>query len=200
MSTNIPTKDLGIVGLVARFKPVHKGHVAMLEAVCSRAKHVYIGLGSTNKYNLKNPFTANESREMVELALKQKYANYSFVEVPDLDNGPKWREMILGIYCKLDHFVTANDYVESLLKNDYKIIYPLDIIPEEKRVWGNATIVRVAMAKGEKWEELVPDDVVDYIKQNKLDERFCKEFGLATIVDDASQIMAGSQIVVGDAK
>lgn len=181
--------SLGIVGLVARFKPVHKGHVAMLEAVCSRAKHVYIGLGSTNKYNLKNPFTANESREMVDLVLKPKFNNYSFIEVPDLDNGPKWREMILNLYGKLDYFITANDYVESLLKNDYKIIHPLEIIPEEKKVWGNATMVRTAIAKGDAWEHLVPDLIVDYIKQNKLDERFCKEFGLATIVDNAGQVI-----------
>ncbi len=175
--------SLGIAGLVARFKPVHKGHAVLLESVCSRSKHVYIGLGSANKHDLKNPFTAEESKKMIDLVLKPKYNDYSFIEVPDLDNGPKWREMILELYGRLDYFITGNDYVESLLKNDYKLIHPREIIPEDKHIFGNATMVRTAMAKGDAWEHLVPAVVADYIKQNTLDERFCMEFGFATIAE-----------------
>ncbi len=63
------TKDLGVVGIIARFKPVHKGHAAILEALCERADLVYIGLGSPNKYDVRNPFSAKESEEMIDLVI-----------------------------------------------------------------------------------------------------------------------------------
>ncbi|MEK6964424.1 MAG: hypothetical protein AABX70_08450 [Nanoarchaeota archaeon] len=174
-------KDLGIVGTVARFKPVHKGHAVMLETLCERSDYVYIGLGSSNRYNVRNPFTPQESAEMIDLVLKPKFSNYSFVEVPDLDNGPKWRELALGLFGKLDHFVTANDYVETLLKNDYSVIHPARLVPQDKWVYICATMVRDALAKGEPWEHMVPDPVTVYLKEKGLADRFVKEFGLATL-------------------
>ncbi|MBI4918685.1 adenylyltransferase/cytidyltransferase family protein [archaeon] len=174
-------KDLGIVAHVARFKPMHKGHQVVLESLCERADHVYIGLGSTNKYNYKNPFTAKESREMIDLILKPKYSNYSFIEVPDLDNGPRWKEQAVNLFGKLDHFVTANDYVDDLLKEHYDLLHTLQVIPLDKRIRVNATMVRYAIACGESWEHLVPEEIVKYIKEKKLDERLIKEFGLEII-------------------
>ena len=174
-------KDLGIVGTVGRFKPLHNGHAVVLEAMCERSIHVYIGIGSTNRYNMRNPFTKEETQSMINLVLQKKFSNYSFVDVPDLDNGPKWREQALQIYGKLDHFITTNDYVESLLKNDYDLIHTFTLLPNEKRIFLEATMVRIAIAKGEAWEKFVPPVIATYLKENKLDERFCKEFGLATL-------------------
>ncbi len=175
------TKDLGTVAHVARFKPLHKGHQVVLEALCERADHVYIGLGSTNKYNFKNPFTAQESKEMIDLILKPKYSNYSFIEVPDLDNGPRWKEQAVKLFGKLDHFVTANDYVDDLLKDDYHLLHTLQVIPLDKRVRVNATMVRYAIACGQPWEHFVPEEISKYLKEKKLDERLIKEFGLEII-------------------
>lgn len=168
---------LGIVGTIGRFKPVHKGHAAMLEAVCENAVHVYIGVGSPNKYDGRNPFTAKESREMIDSVLKPKFKNYSFVEVPDFDDGPVWRGQTLKLFGKLDCFVTSNDYVVELLKNDYKIIHPFQIVPWEKIVPVTATMVRTAIAQNKQWQDFVPQPVIDYIKSNHLDARLRKEFG-----------------------
>ena len=168
--------SLGIVGTVGRFKPVHKGHAAMLESICANAEHVYIGLGSPNKYDARNTFTAKESAEMIDAFLKQKFNNYSFIEVPDFDDGFLWRENTVKLFGKLDCFVTSNDYVVELLKNDYKIIHSFEIVSAEKLMPITATIVRTAIAKSERWQHFVPQVVVEYIKKNQLDERFRKEF------------------------
>ncbi|MBI4144103.1 adenylyltransferase/cytidyltransferase family protein [Candidatus Woesearchaeota archaeon] len=173
-------KDLGVVGTVARFKPVHKGHAAVLEAICERADRAIIGLGSTNKYDVNNPFTAQESREMIGIVLK-RFNNYTIIEIPDLDHGPRWREQVLKAFGKLDNFVTANDYVARLLKHDYNILHTLTIIPGEKRFPVTGTIVRYTMACFSPWERLVPEQVADYIKTRKLDERFRREFGQTAI-------------------
>ncbi len=173
---------LGRVGLVARFKPVHLGHAAMIEAVVSRAEAVRLGIGSSNKYDLRNPFTAAETAEMI--ALVPGGAGCDLVEVPDLGNGPRWREMVLAMFGPLDLFVTANDYVRSLLEDDYPIAHPTAIIPAERHVPVDGTMVRRAMARGEEWRAMVPPAIAAYLDERGLVARFRREFGLATLALD----------------
>jgi nicotinic acid mononucleotide adenylyltransferase len=89
--------------------------------------------------------------------------------------------MVIELLGELDLFVTANPYVESLLRKDYPIVHPLELIPVEKQMQVDGSRVRRAMARGEDWESLVPARVAEYLKSNKLDERFRREFGLQTL-------------------
>lgn len=178
---------LGRVGLIARFKPLHNGGALMLEAVCERAGHVVIGIGSCNKYNARNPFTADESKDMVDKFLTGRFSNYSFISVPDFGHIPKysdgqmWREYIFNTYGELDHFVSGNDYVSELLKNNYDIIHPASLISRDKQVRLRATEVRIEMARFGNWKELVPENVAGYLESSGLVDRFRREFGLETL-------------------
>jgi nicotinamide-nucleotide adenylyltransferase len=42
------------IGMIARWKPLHLGHVAVLQALCQRGDFVLIGMGSSNRYNVRN--------------------------------------------------------------------------------------------------------------------------------------------------
>lgn len=194
-------KKYGKVGLVARFKPLHNGHKMMLEAICDNAEHVVIGLGSVGKYDVRNPFTAEESKEMVDLVLKGKYSNYSFCYVPDVsktvkvdvNNAPAWAKNVYERFGNLDAFITANDSeVKPFLEKYYTIVKPLDLLPQEKRVRVNATMVREELARNGDWRSLVPPQVADYIKENGLDKRFRQDFGLMTLAYIADEIMNGN--------
>lgn len=186
-------KELGRVGLVGRFKPLHNGGAIMLESVCQKADHVIIGLGSSNKYNVRNPFTADESQAMIDLFLRPKHSNYEFVKIPDFahhpeyGDGQRWRQYVVDSMGPLDHFVSGNDYVQALLSNDYDIMHPADLIPKERQLMLRATEVRVEMARGDGWKTLVPYEVSRYIEQNGLDKRFRQEFGLHTLACAADE-------------
>ena len=56
---------------------------AVLRALCGGAGHVLIGVGSSNRYNFRNPFTLAETESMLRLALPE-FSNYEFIPVPDL--------------------------------------------------------------------------------------------------------------------
>lgn len=178
---------LGKVGLVGRFKPLHNGAAAMLESVCEKAEHVMIGIGSTNKYNLRNPFTPEESEGMIRSLLEKKFSNYEFLHIPDFAHipdyadGKKWKSVILERFGVLDKFVTSNEYIANLLKDTYEIVLPVYLIPKEKQVKLKATEVRLEIAKDGAWEKFVPAEVADYLKKNGIIGRFQKEFGLATL-------------------
>ena len=172
------------IGMVARWRPVHRGHVPVLRALCDCAEHALIGIGSANRYNARNPFTLEETTAMLRLALAGR-ENYTLLPVADLDDGPRWRVMITQLFGPLDAFVTANPYVAQLLATDYSIIKPVTLVPEEERIAVDGSMVRRALARGADWRELVPPQVADYISAQQLDQRFRREFGLETLALDA---------------
>jgi nicotinamide-nucleotide adenylyltransferase len=168
------------IGMVARWQPVHHGHALVLRALCDRAARTLIGIGSSNRYNLRNPFTLEETSDMIRLALDGR-ENYTLIPVPDLDDGPRWRLMILDLFGPLDLFVTANPYVASLLAADYRVVKPVELISEDEQIAIDGTMVRREMACGDGWRNLVPKNVADYIAAKQLEERFRREFGLETL-------------------
>ena len=166
--------------MVARWKPVHNGHAVALAALGEAARDVVIGIGSSNRYDVRNPFTADETEDMLRAALMGR-AGYTLKRVADLDDGPRWRELVVGLFGPLDAFVTDNPYVAHLLEGDYEVIRPVALVPPERRVAVDGTSVRRALALGDGWRELVPGAVREYIVARGLDRRFREEFGLETL-------------------
>jgi nicotinamide mononucleotide adenylyltransferase len=184
--------NLGTIGVIGRWKPLHLGGAAMLETLCKQAEHVKIGIGSCNKYNLRNPWTAEESYEMISVYLTPRFHNFSvlfipdYAHIPEYRDGKRWKQNIAEEFGELDYFVTGDKYVAQLLQDKYKILHPGDLVSEDKQVFLKATAVRVEMAKNGNWQQFVPKETAEYIIKNKLDERFRKEFGLQTIAQLAS--------------
>ncbi len=176
----MPNKKYTRIAMIARWKPVHLGHAAILRALCGNGEEALIGIGSSNRYNARNPFTLDETRDMIQLVLAD-FSNYRIVPVPDLDDGPRWRVMVKELFGALDAFVTENPYVTHLLADDYRVIRPVELIPPRERVPAEGSAVRRLMAQGGDWESLVPNSVAEYIKSNRLDVRFRNEFGLETL-------------------
>ena len=172
------------IGIIARWRPVHNGHVPVLRGNLQQAGHALIGIGSANRYDMRNPFTLEETTEMLGLAL-QEFSNYTLIAVPDLDDGPRWRELVKRSFGTLDLFISDNPYVLSLLKEDYAIQRPVTLVPLAERLPLDGTTVRGAMARGEDWQSLVPPAVAEYIVRHELDVRFRREFGLQTIAQGA---------------
>ena len=181
------TSPLGRVGFVGRFKPLHNGGYSLLESACKNSDHVLIGIGSCNKYNLRNPFTAEESEEMIRRTLSPVYSNFEisyvpdFAQVPEFSDGKEWKKYIVDKFGKLDYFISGNDFVRELLADSYPLLQPYEIIPEERKVRLKSTEVRIEMARFGDWESLVPKPVEEYLKQNGIVERFRSEFGIKTL-------------------
>jgi len=175
------------IAMIARWRPVHNGHLPVLRALCQRAEQVIIGIGSANRYDLRNPFTLEETTDMLGLTLAD-FDNYTLAPIPDLDDGPRWREMVKGLLGTLDLFITDNPYVFNLLKEDYRIERPVTLVPLNERIPLDGTTVRRAMARGEGWQSLVPSVVAEYMIDHQLDVRFRREFGLQTLAQAVDSI------------
>lgn len=167
--------------MIARWKPVHLGHAAVLRALVRSADHVVLGIGSSNKLDVHNPFTAAETRAMLALALGDDQARCTVLDIPDLGDPPRWRLMVRELLGPLDQFVTANPWVEGLMRPDYPVVHPVTLLAPGEQVRVSGTMVRVAMARGGDWERLVPPAVANYLLDRGLAARFVREFGLETL-------------------
>ncbi len=172
---------VGRLGLVARFKPVHLGHLAVLEGALERAATVVIGLGSANRHDLDNPWSAEESAAMIRTALGPAASRVTLVELEDLGDGPRWASLAVDRLGPLDLFVTANAYVAQLLERRYRVAPMVSLVAPERRVRVDGRQVRAAMARGDEWRALVPPAVAELLVREGLVDRFRREFGLATL-------------------
>jgi nicotinamide-nucleotide adenylyltransferase len=168
------------IAIIARWQPVHLGHTPVLHGLCRHAKEVLIGIGSANRHNYRNPFSVEERIGMLDSVLSS-WDHYSLIPVEDLDDGPRWQVLVQDLFGKLDAFVTANPYVESLLENIYNVIHPIEFVPADQRIAIDGAMVRLAMARGGDWQTMVPVEIREFIDRNRLDDRFRKEFGLETL-------------------
>lgn len=166
-------------GFLARFRPPHLGHAAVLAALGRTAETVVVGVGSANRYDLDNPFTGDETAGLLAPLLPEGRAEIHLL--PDLYDGPRWAEMVRERFGGLDFFVTANPYVRSLLEGTWRVTHPLEILEPGERVAVEGKDVRRAMARGEAWERLVPPAVAGELKARGLARRFREEFGLETL-------------------
>ena len=55
--------------MVARWRPVHRGHAAVLRALCASGEETLIGIGSANRCNVRNPFTIEDEQRAVDYAM-----------------------------------------------------------------------------------------------------------------------------------
>jgi len=181
----------GSVGFIGRFKPLHNGAALVLERLCEAADHVVIGIGSSNKYNLRNPFTPEETKAMIDAYLRPRFTNYETLFVPDFGHLPEgrdgrlWKSYVIEYFGNLDVFVTGNSYVAELLKDHYAILHSAALIPREEQFRLRASAVRHAMALGADWKSYVPKEVAAYLESHGLIERFRNEFGLDMLAESA---------------
>lgn len=175
-------KEYNRIGVIGRFKPLHIGAEKLLKSACNKSEFVMIGIGSSNKYNSRNPFTFEETKKMIDLVLKD-FKNYEILAVPDsahipeFADGKKWASDVVEMFGRLDCFVSGNPFVVNLLKDKYKIASPEEILFPEKRGDIKATKIRILIARSGPWGSFVPTEVANYIISNKLDERIRNEFG-----------------------
>jgi nicotinamide mononucleotide adenylyltransferase len=170
-------------GFVARFRPPHLGHAAILSALAREAVTVVVGVGSFNRYDVDNPFTGEETVGLLQPLTRGK--RFELHLLPDLYDGPKWAEMVRERFGEIDVFITANPYVRSLVESFWTVEHPLSILDPAERVAVDGKAVRRAMARGEEWVRLVPPEVARELRARGLVRRFREEFGLETLAREA---------------
>ncbi|MBU3913319.1 MAG: nicotinamide-nucleotide adenylyltransferase [Nanoarchaeota archaeon] len=162
--------DLKMIGLyIGRFQPFHKGHLEVVKSALKEAKHLIIVIAVPLKKIDKDPFSADERKEMIEKVLKdERISNFSLYIVPDI---PSDEEYVAHIRNHVPNFnvvyVGDNKLNERLFKEaGFKVI-------NSRRYYNiSSTKVREDMLKqGNAWKKVVPNAVVEYIERKHLEKK-----------------------------
>jgi nicotinamide mononucleotide adenylyltransferase len=180
--------------VIARWKPPTWSHAALLDALVAGPDttledEVLIGIGSSNRRDPRNPFSAAETAGMLEAYVRPRaVARWRVFAIEDLGDGPRWADLVHGRLGPLDRFVTGNAWVARLLRERYTIVDPRQLIPPDRRVPFGGSEARLALARGgEAWRAFVPPEVAAVLCDRGLVERFRREFGLATLARMATE-------------
>ena len=155
--------------LVGRFQPFHLGHLDAVLFGLSRTENLFIGVGSSNKFNeKKNPFSAEERKDMIISSIESSLiGRIKIFEIPDVDNHEKWTFEIDQIVPKYDVVFTNDEFTKTLFKKRQINVIPVVLKDREKF---SGTNIRQLIIDGKNWQDLVPQGtrkVLDKLNANE---------------------------------
>ena len=164
-------RDMKVGILIGRFQPLHKGHVNAIEFARDNSERLFVIVGSAEKSNQeRNPFSFEERKRMIGLALKGKKLqdNISIVPINDARNHTEWIKSIKNTIGEYNLIFTNDELTEKLFKEDGAEVLN---VPLQDRNELSATEVRKRLELDKEWESLVTPEIVQYLKEINAVER-----------------------------
>lgn len=158
---------------IGRFQPFHLGHLDAIKFALSQVENLWIGIGSSNKSNEKrNPFTADERKEMIISSLDDKTKNRTQIYyIPDIGDHEKWTYHVDSIVPKYDIVFSNDDFTQTLYQKRGIKVIPVSLKDRENL---SGTNIREKIAMGRNWEELVPEGTKKVLLKIDAERRLSK--------------------------
>lgn len=157
---------------IGRFQPFHKGHLEAIKYALNEVDRLIIIVGSAQKsHEPNNPFTSGERIEMIWRTLKKLglLDRVLIIPVPDMENHNLWIPLIDSLVPKYS-LVFSNDPLTIELFRERGV--EVKEVPLKNRELYMATEIRRRITAGEKWEDLVPEEVAEFLKEINYESRF----------------------------
>lgn len=155
--------------LIGRFQPFHLGHLDAVLFGLSRVENLFICIGSSNKSNeRKNPFSAEERREMITLSIEPSITDrIKIFDIPDVGDHEKWTFEIDKIVPKYDVVFTNDEFTKTLFEK--RKINVISVVLKDREKF-SGTNIRNLITEDKNWRDLVPQGT-----RNVLDSINAKE-------------------------
>ncbi len=161
------TKEFGLI--IGRFQPPCLHHLEFIkQAINSGINKLLIGVGDAMVIDQKNFLTAKEVESLLTTNLDKLNFPYELKIIPDIHDPPNYANHVKTIFPLINEsntcLFTDNTYTSDCFRNyghNFEIIIP-KILPVR------ATIIRQMISDHNcEWQKLVPDNVFDFITNNK---------------------------------
>ncbi|MDB2242373.1 nicotinamide-nucleotide adenylyltransferase [Halorubrum ezzemoulense] len=148
---------------IGRYQPFHHGHRHMVEEIAAEVDELVLGIGSAgDSHTTRNPFTAGERVMMVTKAVEELDATTYVVPIEDLDRNSVWVSHVQSMTPRFDVAYSNNPLVVRLFEEAGVEVRQS---PMFRRDVLEGTELRERMIRGREWADLVPDSVVDVIRE-----------------------------------
>ena len=141
--------------LIGRFQPFHLGHLEAVNFALNKVENLWIGIGSSNKYNeKKNPFSADERRKMITLSVGDSIiTRIKIFDIPDVDDHEKWTYSIDKIVPEYNLVFSNDEFTKTLFEKREMNVVPV-VLKDRGKFSG--TNIRELIADDKNWQDLVP--------------------------------------------
>ncbi|KDS90435.1 nicotinamide-nucleotide adenylyltransferase [Halorubrum saccharovorum] len=148
---------------IGRYQPFHDGHRHMVEEIAAEVDELVLGIGSAgDSHTTRNPFTAGERVMMVTKAVEKLDVTTYVVPIEDLDRNSVWVSHVQSMAPRFDVAYSNNPLVVRLFEEAGVEVRQS---PMFRRDVLEGTELRERMIHGRDWTDLVPDAVVDVIRE-----------------------------------
>ena len=148
---------------LGRFQPYHLGHHEVLKKIATEVDEIIVGIGSAQiSHEIDNPFTAGERVLMVSRAIEELDIKHYVIPIEDIRRNSLWVAHVMSMVPPFDVAYTNNPLVIELLSEA-----GIDVreSPLFKRNSYSGTEIRRRMLENDRWEQFVPDKVVEIINE-----------------------------------
>ena len=141
--------------LIGRFQPFHLGHLEAVNFALDKVENLWIGIGSSNKYNeKKNPFSADERRKMITLSVDDSIiTRIKIFDIPDVDDHEKWTYSIDKIVPEYNLVFSNDEFTKTLFEKREMNVVPV-VLKDRGKFSG--TNIRELIVDDKNWQDLVP--------------------------------------------
>jgi nicotinamide-nucleotide adenylyltransferase len=148
---------------IGRFQPYHNGHQYTLERIAETADEIIIGVGSAQlSHEPDNPFTAGERILMITRSLKDIRIPLYVIPIEDIKRNALWVAHVRSMTPPFDLVYSSNPLVMRLFSEEGVLVSSPALY---ERGLHSGTEIRKRMLCGEPWEHLVPEPVVEVIRE-----------------------------------
>lgn len=148
---------------IGRFQPFHRGHLDAVKQAFAQADFLVIGIGSSQESSTEeNPWTAKARREMIHQALDAAAIpreQYRIVEIPDINDNPRWPAHARRIAGDCDGVFTGSEIVKEL----FEIYSDFPVFWLKKNLPVNATTVRQKIISGKALANDLTPEIIAWI-------------------------------------
>ncbi len=150
--------------VIGRFQPFHKGHEYLFEKAFEHCDKVIIGIGSANRHNKNNPWTARERRGFLMKFIENKRYEDKILRIINIDDHPDddvWFENLTKKTGPFDVTLGNNDWNNGIIeRHGIKAIYTGIHNREEFEGFK----IRKLMCEKKLWKQRVPTYLQDFIR------------------------------------
>ena len=148
---------------IGRFQPYHDGHHRMVERIADEVDELVLGIGSADDSHTRHdPFTAGERIMMLTKALDNADLVMYPVPIEDLDRNAVWVSHVRSMSPTFEIAYSNNPLVVQLFTEAGVEVRQSTMFEREKL---EGTEIRERMIADDGWEEVVPDAVVDVVRE-----------------------------------
>lgn len=149
---------------IGRFQPFHNGHLMVVKGMVKTCEKVVIVIGSSQESGTdKNPYTAEERKDMLQRALQGvdiiPQFDIEIREVPDNPDDNTWTEQVMAECGPIETVWSGDEWTIKCFKDKGVEVREIKEVPGI-----SATEIRQKIAKGDaSWKEQVPPEVAQMV-------------------------------------